>query len=160
MQRGGPPFVRLVPRPSSTRNLISSPLFSAAESAPRLPRPVSEVPEEETATRCVSSSPSLLPCARLTDIFPSPSFSQCGKPGHIARSCPEGGAYGQAGGFSNFGGPAKTCYNCGGQGHIAAACTSPPSGGFSRGAGGGACYSCGQVRLFFSSLFFSRFPLL
>jgi len=91
-------------------------------------------------------------CVRLLTRHSScPASSQCGKPGHIARSCPEaGGAYGGAGagGFtSGFGGPAKTCYNCGGQGHIAAACTSPQTGGgFSRGAGGGACYSCGQVR--------------
>lgn len=50
------------------RKLISS-FVLAAESAPRLPRPVSEVPEEETATRCVSSSLHFRSCALLTDIF-------------------------------------------------------------------------------------------
>lgn len=53
-----------------------------------------------------------------------PTLLQCGKPGHIARSCPEGyggGAYNNNsyGGYSGAGAQSsKTCYSCGGFGHM------------------------------------------
>ncbi|GMH24554.1 hypothetical protein Nepgr_026397 [Nepenthes gracilis] len=66
----------------------------------------------------------------------------CGQPGHIARECREGAIGG--------GSAAGACYNCGGYGHMARDCRQGggSGGGFGRfgggGGGGGGCYNCGQ----------------
>ncbi|KXN81272.1 26S proteasome regulatory subunit rpn-8 [Leucoagaricus sp. SymC.cos] len=62
---------------------------------------------------------------------------RCGKPGHIARACPESTSSGY-GAFNN--GSQKTCYNCGGVGHMSRDCTQNSNQG-----SGSRCYNCSQT---------------
>ena len=69
----------------------------------------------------------------------------CGKPGHIARECPEPRIGG--GGDDRRGG--RACYTCGQEGHLSRDCPQGgQSGGGSYGGGGGGgdrcCFQCGK----------------